>query len=95
MNGYITVQEAAEKWGVTPRQVQILCKENRITGAARMSRIWIIPENAEKRQTINEDKAGRKMALQSTMYQKQNIDVSAAPWTMHEFFAGSVSLRMV
>lgn len=48
MNGYITVQEAAEKWGVTPRQVQILCKENRITGATRMSRIWIIPESAEK-----------------------------------------------
>lgn len=48
MNGYITVQEAAEKWGVTPRQVQILCKENRIAGATRMSRIWVIPENAEK-----------------------------------------------
>ena len=48
MNGYITVQEAAEKWGVTSRQVQILCKENRIKGAARLSRIWIIPEDAEK-----------------------------------------------
>lgn len=48
VNGYITVQEAAEKWGVTPRQVQILCKENRINGTTRMSRIWIIPENAEK-----------------------------------------------
>ena len=48
MNGYITVQETAEKWGVSPRQVQILCKENRIAGAMRMSRIWIIPENAEK-----------------------------------------------
>ncbi|MDD7652245.1 MAG: DNA-binding protein [Firmicutes bacterium] len=48
MNGYITVQEAAEKWGVTPRQVQILCKENRIAGATRMSRIWVIPEDAEK-----------------------------------------------
>ncbi|EPF27667.1 DNA-binding protein [Treponema medium] len=48
MNGYITVQEAAEKWGVTPRQVQILCKENRIAGTMRMSRIWIIPENAQK-----------------------------------------------
>lgn len=48
MNGYMTAQEAAEKWGVTPRQVQILCKENRIMGATRMSRIWIIPENAEK-----------------------------------------------
>lgn len=48
VNGYITVQEAAEKWGVTPRQVQILCKGNRIAGASRMSRIWIIPEDAEK-----------------------------------------------
>lgn len=24
MNGYITVQEAALKWGISPRQVQIL-----------------------------------------------------------------------
>ena len=48
MNGFITVQEAAQKWGVTPRQVQILCKEGRIVGAIRMSRIWIIPENAAK-----------------------------------------------
>ena len=48
VNGYITVREAAEKWGVTPRQVQILCKESRVAGAMRMSRIWIIPENAQK-----------------------------------------------
>ena len=48
MNGYITVQETAEKWGVTPRQVQILCKTNRIPGATRLSRIWISPESAEK-----------------------------------------------
>ena len=42
MNGYITAQEAAEKWNVTPRQVQILCKQGRIKGAEMMSRIWII-----------------------------------------------------
>ena len=48
MNGYLTVQEAAQKWGITPRQVQILCKANRVSGASRLSRIWIIPENAEK-----------------------------------------------
>ena len=46
MNGYITVQEAAIKWGITPRQVQILCKTNRIDGAPRISRLWHIPENA-------------------------------------------------
>lgn len=48
MNGYMTAQEAAEKWGVTVRQVQILCKENRIEGATQMSRVWIIPADAVK-----------------------------------------------
>lgn len=59
MNGYITVQEAAKKWGITPRQVQILCKANRIDGASRMSRIWVIPENAPK-PTIDRRKAGHE-----------------------------------
>ena len=48
MNGYMTVQEAAEKWGVTPRQVQILCKESRIAAAARMSQGWIVPGYADE-----------------------------------------------
>ena len=59
-NGYITAQEAAQKWGVTSRQVQILCKENRVPGASRMSRIWIIPEDAKKPTGIKHSKE-RKM----------------------------------
>ena len=27
--------------------------------------------------------------LQSTIHKKDTIDLSSAPWTMHEFFAGS------
>lgn len=48
MKGYITVQEAAQKWGITPCQVQILCKEKRVISATRISGIQIIPENVEK-----------------------------------------------
>ena len=48
MKGYITVQEAAEKWGISSRQVQVLCKHNRIKGVIRLSRIWVIPIDAEK-----------------------------------------------
>ena len=44
----MTAQETAEKWGITVRQVQILCKEERIAGAERMGKIWIIPEDATK-----------------------------------------------
>ena len=29
------------------------------------------------------------MMLQSTMFEQQKIDLSSAPWAMHEFFAGS------
>ncbi len=43
---YITVKEAAEKWGVTPRHVQILCSEERIKGATRFGRSWMIPRGA-------------------------------------------------
>ena len=42
----ITVKQAAEKWGVTPRRVQGLCKEGRIKGALRWERTWMIPAHA-------------------------------------------------
>lgn len=42
----MTVKEAAEKWGVTPRRVQGLCKEGRIKGATRWERTWMIPAHA-------------------------------------------------
>ena len=48
MHGERAVQEAAEKWKISPRQVQSLGKEGRIEGAEMMSRIWIIPKDAEK-----------------------------------------------
>ena len=33
---------------ISERQVQKLCEENRISGAARLSRMWLIPKDAEK-----------------------------------------------
>ena len=45
---YITVRQAAEKWGVTMRRVQGLLKEDRIPGAIKPGHDWLIPKNAEK-----------------------------------------------
>ncbi len=78
MEGYASVQETAARWGVTPRQVQLLCKENRIDGASKISKIWVIPSAAEK-PTMNLD-------LESA---EKLVDLSKAPYRMHEFFAGS------
>ena len=46
MNHYITVKEAAEKWGVSARRVQILCSQDRVKGAYRFGKSWMIPSGA-------------------------------------------------
>ena len=43
-----SVREMAEKWGITPRRVQILCGEGRVEGAVRVGRAWVIPSDAKK-----------------------------------------------
>ena len=45
---YITVKEAAGKWGITERRIQRLCEEGRIDGLQRFGRSWMIPEDARK-----------------------------------------------
>ena len=46
--GYKTVAEVAEGWGVTPRRVRDFCAAGRIPGAKTDGRSWLIPESAEK-----------------------------------------------
>ena len=46
--GYMSITQAAEKWGITQRRIQALCKEERIPGAIRIGYVWAIPADAEK-----------------------------------------------
>jgi len=43
---FITVKEAAQKWQVSERRVQILCSRERIKGAYRFGKSWMIPSTA-------------------------------------------------
>ena len=45
---YINAKEAAEKWNISVRRVQILCKQGKIRGAERLGNIWASPKDAEK-----------------------------------------------
>lgn len=45
---YLSTFEVAEKWGISPRRVGILCNNDRIPGAQRAGSRWIIPADAEK-----------------------------------------------
>lgn len=45
---YIKVSKAAEKWGISPRRVRVLCAEGKIPGVIRKGNLYMIPENAQK-----------------------------------------------
>lgn len=48
MEGYLSIREAAEKWGVSQRRINQYCSQGRIPGAEQFGGSWAIPENAEK-----------------------------------------------
>ena len=48
IKGYLSIKETAEKWGVAPRRIQVLCTNGRIAGAAKIGREWAIPVDARK-----------------------------------------------
>ena len=45
---YMSVKQAAEKWGISDRRVRILCSERKIPGVIQAGRRWKIPEDAKK-----------------------------------------------
>ena len=48
MKDYLSLREAAQKWGVSERRINQYCAEGRIAGAQRIGKAWAIPSNAQK-----------------------------------------------
>ena len=45
---YMTIKEAAERWGLSTRRVQTICNEGMVPGVMKFGREWAIPKEAEK-----------------------------------------------
>lgn len=48
MKSYLSIKEAAEKWGVSERRINQYCSEGRIAGAQKFGKSWAIPADAKK-----------------------------------------------
>ena len=44
---YLDVKSTAERWGVAERKVTALCRDQRIIGAKKDGRTWLIPDDAQ------------------------------------------------
>ena len=78
---YLTVTQAAQKWGISPRRVRLLCAKGEIAGVTRKGNLYLIPASAEKpldkRQLPHKKKRGQFAALFTA------IDVKKAQLDMH------------
>lgn len=48
MKSFLSIREAAEKWGVSERRINQYCSEGRIPGVQKFGKSWAIPMDAEK-----------------------------------------------
>ena len=64
---YMTVKEASEKWGVTPRRIVYYCTDGRISGAMKMAGVWLIPKDAGKPTDRRRKKSGDECDKNSDM----------------------------
>jgi excisionase family DNA binding protein len=71
---YITIQEAAEKWGITSRRIQVLCAQGRLEGAVKFGRQWAIPANLKKPEDAR-IKNGKYMK-EGNQNEKNNLKIS-------------------
>lgn len=44
----MTANQAAKKWKISQRRVQVLCSEGRIPGVFKLGEAWAIPDGVEK-----------------------------------------------
>ena len=84
---YISVAEAAKKWGISERSVRGYCADGRIEGAFLTGKTWNIPESAEKPDRTNKRsdtpktlldmlKAEKAAKLHGGIYHKVQIDLT-------------------
>jgi hypothetical protein len=45
---YMTASQAAKKWHISQRRVQVLCADGRIPGVFKLGEAWAIPSKTEK-----------------------------------------------
>ena len=93
---YISIHEISKKWNIKERKITALCRENRIAGARKIGKNWMVPSNAmiplDKRtkeysdlekepSSISYSSSGDKVVSSYTsLYNKKPMYVSFTPY---------------
>ena len=45
---FYTSSEMSRIWGISPRRISLLCSQDRVDGAVKKGKTWLIPAEAKK-----------------------------------------------
>ena len=76
MEGYLSIGEAAERWGVSERRISQYCAQGLIPGAKRLGGAWVIPESADRPSGSQPAKPGKTPELFSHLMPLMNTPFS-------------------
>lgn len=48
LDGFKTVKDISERWGITDRAVRNMCAQGKLKGAKKIGRDWILPDDTER-----------------------------------------------
>lgn len=69
--GYMTIKEAAEKWGVSIRYVNSMCHNGKIPDAQMFGNVWAIPADMKKPSQDRRIKSGKYIDWRKKYYKNK------------------------
>jgi len=57
--GIMTANQAAEKWGITPRRVNEIIRSGRIKGVYKIGTSWVMPDDTPKPPDLRVERKGK------------------------------------
>ena len=71
---YVSVSEAAKKWGISERSVRNYCASGRVNGARLVGKTWEIPDIAEKPSRV--ERSDKKRTLLAILREEKETRLS-------------------
>lgn len=80
----MTTKEASQKWNIPERKIGEFCRKEMVYKAVKVSKKWVIPEEAEKPLPVNEIKAILYLIIVAR-FKPQAADFSTVAWDHEDF----------
>lgn len=71
---FLTTKQASELWKISPRRIAILCEQERIAGAIKAGKTWLLPIGSQKPEDARLSTDSEVITLEKGVYYQKKIE---------------------